>query len=172
MIDIALLELADSERPRPTPFVRNVSQEPTRFGMVRLAIEHLAQTNCGVGIDRRFGLKSPLGQVKQLGRRLQADLPQFRRPVRIESLPPGLAGPLATLASPLLCEGHLGQRSHPAGTILRTGVRKPPTYLGTSLGRRITRKGSNQASHRLRLPFSIAPRCFQFGRDGSSVGAT
>ena len=80
MIDVAVLELADSERPRPAALVRYVAQKPARFGMVRLPLEDFAKTDCGMCINRRSGRGSPLCQVKQLGRRLEANLLELREP--------------------------------------------------------------------------------------------
>src|SRR5208337_4907221 len=113
MIDVAVLELADSERPRPAALVRYVAQQPARFGMVRLALEDVAQSKSGMGIVRRSGRGSPFCQVEQFGRRLEANLQKLCGPGLGCPCPCRLPGPAAhTGQSPAPGTNNLGQGCH------------------------------------------------------------
>ncbi len=77
MVDDSLLELASREGPGPASFVRNIAQQPARFGLVGLPLENFAKRQPGERIMRGVGGCRLFRQAKILDCRLS---PEFFEP--------------------------------------------------------------------------------------------
>ena len=74
MVDVALLELLDGERTRPPLLVRDITQQPTRLGMIGRALHDVPKAGAGHRITRRRRFRRAPGQVEEIGRRATEDL--------------------------------------------------------------------------------------------------